>query len=161
MKNKLSHITLATLVSVFTIFSATTAHSEETIPQAVIENNGASKAIDAPSKSGLTEKITTAKTPAIKLTKKGIASWYGPGFYGRLTANGERYNDRDLTAAHKTFPFGTKIKVTNLNNGRSVVVRINDRGPYVRGREIDLSSQAARVLDISGIAQVKLEVINF
>ncbi len=97
----------------------------------------------------------------LKVRKKGVASWYGPGFHGNKTANGERFNSKDYTAAHKTLPFGTKVKVTNLSNGRSVIVRINDRGPFIKGREIDLSAQAARVLEISGIAQVKLEVVNF
>lgn len=73
----------------------------------------------------------------------GRASWYGPGFQGRKTANGERYNMGGLTAAHKSLPFGTKLKVTNKRNGKSVVVRINDRGPFVRGRMLDLSKGAA------------------
>src|SRR5688500_10020859 len=69
----------------------------------------------------------------------GLASWYGPGFHGRLTANGERYDMHALTAAHKTMPFNTRVRVTNQTNGKSVVVRINDRGPYVGKRVIDLS----------------------
>lgn len=73
----------------------------------------------------------------------GRASWYGPGFQGRKTANGERYNMGGLTAAHKSLPFGTKLRVTNKRNGKSVVVRINDRGPFVRGRMLDLSKGAA------------------
>jgi rare lipoprotein A len=73
----------------------------------------------------------------------GRASWYGPGFQGRKTANGERYNMGGLTAAHKSLPFGTKLRVTNKRNGKSVVVRINDRGPYVGGRMLDLSKGAA------------------
>ncbi|MBK7255497.1 MAG: septal ring lytic transglycosylase RlpA family protein [Ignavibacteria bacterium] len=71
-----------------------------------------------------------------------MASWYGPGFQGRKTANGERFNTYEMTAAHKTLPFNTLIKVTNLDNGVSTVVRINDRGPFVRGRIIDLSNAA-------------------
>lgn len=73
----------------------------------------------------------------------GRASWYGPGFHGRKTANGERFNQGALTAAHKSLPFGTKILVTNKRNGKSVVVRVNDRGPYSHGRMIDLSKAAA------------------
>lgn len=73
----------------------------------------------------------------------GHASWYGPGFHGRTTANGERFNMGAMTAAHKTMPFGTKLKVTNKRSGKSVVVRINDRGPFVRGRMLDLSKAAA------------------
>lgn len=70
------------------------------------------------------------------------ASWYGGKFHGRLTASGERYNMNDLTAAHKTIPFGTKVKITNVRNGKSVIVTINDRGPYVENRKFDLSKAA-------------------
>ena len=91
-----------------------------------------------------------------------MASWYGPGFHGRLTANGERYNQNGLTAAHKTLPFGTQVRVTNLRNGRSVIVRINDRGPFVGGRVIDLSKGAASVIGLvsSGVAPVQLEILG-
>ncbi|MDJ0732041.1 MAG: septal ring lytic transglycosylase RlpA family protein [Crocosphaera sp.] len=94
--------------------------------------------------------------------RKGMASWYGPGFHGRLTANGERYNQNGLTAAHKSLPFGTQVRVTNLNNGRSVIVRINDRGPYIHGRVIDLSKGAASVIGLvsSGVAPVQLEILG-
>lgn len=73
----------------------------------------------------------------------GKASWYGPGFHGRKTANGEKFNMGAMTAAHKTMAFGTKLRVTNKRNGKSVVVRINDRGPFVGGRMLDLSKAAA------------------
>jgi rare lipoprotein A len=98
----------------------------------------------------------------IQRIKGGIASWYGPGFHGRRTANGERFNQNALTAAHKTLPFGTKVKVTNLRNGQSVVVRINDRGPFTRGRVIDLSSAAAKVIGIkgSGVGNVALDILQ-
>jgi rare lipoprotein A len=86
----------------------------------------------------------------------GEASWYGPGFHGRQTANGERFNTNDLTAAHKTLPFGTKVKVTNEQTGESVVVRINDRGPYAKDRVIDLSKASAQAIGISGVAKVIL-----
>lgn len=89
-------------------------------------------------------------------TQAGVASWYGPGFHGRTTANGEHFNTHALTAAHRTLPFGTKVRVTNKSNGRSVVVRINDRGPYVGGRVIDLSDASARALGMSGLAKVSL-----
>lgn len=89
-------------------------------------------------------------------THAGIASWYGPGFHGRRTANGERFNTHALTAAHRSLPFGTQVQVTNNTNGRSVVVRINDRGPYVGGRVIDLSNAAARAIGVSGLAKVSL-----
>ncbi len=78
--------------------------------------------------------------------ERGTASYYGPGFEGRQTANGERFHSSELTAAHRTLPFGTKLKVKNLSNGEEVIVRINDRGPYIDGRIIDLSQEAARQL---------------
>lgn len=92
----------------------------------------------------------------------GIASYYGGRFHGRRTANGERYDKNKLTAAHNSYPFGTVVRTTNLKNGRSVVVRINDRGPYVRGRIIDLSVRAAKELDLleRGITKVKVEVLK-
>ena len=106
--------------------------------------------------------LARAEEPdAAKLTLSGTASWYGPGFHGRTTANGERYNMYELTAAHRSLPFGTKVRVTNRKNGKSVVVRINDRGPYVGGRVIDLSRGAAQVVSMTeaGIAPVKLDVL--
>ncbi|WCM20061.1 septal ring lytic transglycosylase RlpA family protein [Paraburkholderia bryophila] len=89
----------------------------------------------------------------------GRASWYGRGFHGRRTANGERYDMHALTAAHRTLPLGSYVRVTNPATSRSVVVRINDRGPYARGRVIDLSMAAASVLDMrhAGTARVKIE----
>ena len=100
--------------------------------------------------------------PQVRSTSEGEASWYGPGFFGNLTANGEIYRPGTMTAAHRTLPFGTRVRVTNLWNGRSAVVRINDRGPYVGQRVIDLGHGAAEELGMfhSGIAQVKLEVLQ-
>lgn len=90
-------------------------------------------------------------------TMGGIASYYGPGFQGRKTANGERFHSSALTAAHRTLPFGAMVRVSNRKNGRSVLVRINDRGPYVGGRVIDLSVAAARSIGMGGTAPVTLE----
>jgi rare lipoprotein A len=89
-----------------------------------------------------------------------IASHYGnnPGEGGPLTANGERYNPNGLTAAHRTLSFGTKVRVTSCRTGRSVVVRINDRGPFIKGRHIDLSNGAARVIGLNGVECVKLSI---
>ena len=89
----------------------------------------------------------------------GEASWYGPGFQGQETASGETFDQKDLTAAHPTLPMGTKAKVTNLENGKKVEVRINDRGPYAKDRVIDLSGAAANKLDMKedGSTQVKIE----
>ncbi len=89
----------------------------------------------------------------------GMASWYGPGFHGRKTASGERFDQNDLTAAHRKLPLGTEITVTNLENGSSIVVEVNDRGPYAKGRVLDLSKAAARKLGMveSGVAKVRIE----
>ncbi|WP_036692507.1 septal ring lytic transglycosylase RlpA family protein [Pedobacter glucosidilyticus] len=93
-----------------------------------------------------------------KVTQSGKASYYADKFDGRKTASGEVFRNHKLTAAHKTLPFGTKVKVTNLNNGKTVKVRVNDRGPFVAGRIIDLSKQAAKkiAIDKVGVARVTI-----
>ena len=93
---------------------------------------------------------------------EGIASWYGKDFHGKETASGETYNMYDLTAAHRTLALGSRVKVTNLDNGKDVVVRVNDRGPFTKGRIIDLSFEAARRLDMisEGTARVELTVLE-
>jgi rare lipoprotein A len=101
----------------------------------------------------------TYKIPLARVYN-GQASWYGPGFYGNRTANGEIYRPGTMTAAHPYLPFGTLVRVTNRHNGRSAVVRINDRGPYVGGRIIDLSETAANILGVDGVANVRLEVLK-
>lgn len=100
--------------------------------------------------------------PRSEAGEVGVASWYGNEFHGRPTSSGEVFDQNDLTAAHRTLPFGTHVMVTNLANDRSVVVRINDRGPFVRGRIIDLSYAAARVLGLigPGTGLVRLEVLG-
>ena len=92
----------------------------------------------------------------------GIASWYGPTFYGHHTANGEMYDGNQLTAAHKTLPMPVNVRVTNLDNGKSLIVRVNDRGPYARGRIIDLSKRAAELLDVvqTGTARVRVTYLS-
>lgn len=92
----------------------------------------------------------------------GIASWYGPTFYGKYTANGELYDGNALTAAHRTLPMPVNVRVTNLENGKSIVVRVNDRGPYARGRIIDLSRRAAELLDVvqTGTARVRVTYLG-
>ena len=94
-----------------------------------------------------------------KAATTGRASWYGPGFAGRSTASGDRFDPKALTAAHRNLPFGTPVRVTNLHNGRSVVVTINDRGPYVKGRVLDVSLGAARALGMlrRGVASVLIQ----
>lgn len=105
-------------------------------------------------------RVSVLRTGLSRLS--GIASWYGPGFHGNRSASGEVFNQNAMTAAHRSLPFGTQVRVTNLRTGRSVVVRINDRGPFSRGRVIDLSAAAARVIGLlsSGTAPVRLDVIG-
>jgi rare lipoprotein A len=93
--------------------------------------------------------------------EKGIASWYGHPYHGRPTASGEIYNMHEMTAAHRTLPFGTRVKVHDLENGHDVTVRINDRGPFVEGRIIDLSYVAAQAMHMPSLAQVRLEILGF
>lgn len=104
-----------------------------------------------------------AKTTPIELNDIGVltASWYGPRFHGKTTANGEVYNQYALTAAHKTLPFGTLLQITNLRNGKSAIVRINDRGPYIEGRDLDLSKGTAKSLGFihKGVVRVKVKEI--
>lgn len=108
-------------------------------------------------------KIYYPTTVSIGDTSSGIASWYGRDFHGKRTSNGEYYNMYDMTAAHKTLPMNTMVKVTNLRNSKSAIVRINDRGPFVKTRIIDLSYAAASRLGVvsHGTAPVRLEVIGF
>ena len=103
-----------------------------------------------------------AREGQVGFTERGLASWYGPGFDGRATASGEIYDMYDHTAAHKTLPLGTVVEVRNRNNGKRTRVRINDRGPFVRGRVIDLSYTAAKDLDMlgPGTAPIELRVLE-
>lgn len=101
-----------------------------------------------------------AKEPSHRL--QGVASWYGHPHHGRLTASGQRFNMHELTAAHRTLPFGSRVRVVNLTNGRSVVVTITDRGPFIKGRVIDLSYAAGRRIALigPGTAPVRLKILN-
>lgn len=102
-------------------------------------------------------------TPAWGYQLEGIASWYAGKFQGRLTANGETFDTNQFTAAHRELPFNTIVRVRNMNNGRTVVVRINDRGPFIDNRVIDLSRAAAEHLDMAtaGLAPVRLEILHY
>lgn len=102
--------------------------------------------------------VSSCATLTSGYKERGVASYYGPGFHGRQTANGERFNKHELTAAHRTLPFGTKLRVKNISNGEEVVVRINDRGPYVDGRIIDLSEEAARRLNFISSGHTVVEL---
>jgi rare lipoprotein A len=114
-------------------------------------------------------KITVSKDAepnmtSVNLNEMGFmtASWYGPRFHGKLTANGEQYNQMALTAAHKFFPFGTVLLITNPKNGKSVIVRINDRGPFIEGRDLDLSKGTALAIGIinQGVIKVKVSAVT-
>ncbi len=108
----------------------------------------------------LTGCTTKRATVSGNKVQTGVASWYGHPFDGRLTANGEIYDMEKMTAAHRTFPFGTVLRVDDLDNGQTIKVRINDRGPFVQGRIIDLSHAAAQTISMAGIANVRLRVIS-
>ena len=110
------------------------------------------------------EETVTADRSLVEFVDKGSmkASWYGPGFHGQKTANGEVYDQNSFTAAHKSLKFGTLLKITNQKNNKSVVIRINDRGPYIHGRDLDLSKAAASELGMvrKGVAKLKVEEIK-
>jgi rare lipoprotein A len=110
-----------------------------------------------------TEQPMRQSSGKILLTLEGIASYYAHDFHGKQTSNGEIFDMNALTAAHRTFPFGTKVRVTNLENNKVVMVRVNDRGPFVEGRMMDLSMGAAKEIDLirTGTARVRLEVLEW
>ena len=114
--------------------------------------------------SGCTSQVQShgAHSYTTAYTEEGYASYYGAQWHGRTTANGERMDVHAMTAAHKTLPFHTRVRVTMLSTGKSVTVRINDRGPFVRGRIIDLSDEAARRIGLlgKGVAKVRIEVLD-
>lgn len=101
--------------------------------------------------------IVMSTLSSISIAQTGIASWYGPRFHGKTTASGERFNQNALTAAHPSLKFGTIVTVTNNHTGKSVKVRINDRGPFIKGRIIDLSKAAARQIGCDGICRVTIK----
>jgi rare lipoprotein A len=146
---------LSSLAAAFVLAANLTAAPVPDHPQALSKT---------PSKTAKSIK-PKVKAKASKLVQKpyqvGVASWYGKQFHGRATASGEDFDMFELTAAHRELPLGTYVKVTNLRNGKSVVVRVNDRGPYVEGRIMDLSYSAARMLSFrSGIERVRLDVVK-
>jgi rare lipoprotein A len=144
MRGHIAHI-LATVLMVVSLGAAQRPNKSESV------NTRSNATTVAPVKTGRT-----------KPYQIGTASWYGSYFQGRATASGEPYDMYDLTAAHPTLPLGSWVRVTNLRNGRAVVVRINDRGPIVPGRIIDLSYNTARVLHFGsqGLQRVRLDVVT-
>jgi rare lipoprotein A len=155
-----------------TVPASVTPQTQEAIPPTGQPQSQPNQVQPAPANSQPTNPASAKPQPKPKTTqaaktssrprKQGMASWYGPGFHGRRTASGETFNSGALTAAHRYLPFGTKVRVTNVRNGRSVVVRINDRGPFTGGRVIDLSKGAAAVIGVfqSGVAPVVLEILG-
>ncbi len=131
---------------------------------ALVATLAVSTAVSATPSVNSTQPNVSVKSTQLIARSYGQASFYGnqPGEGGPLTANGERYNPGGLTAAHKTLPFGTRVRVTSPNTGRSVVVRINDRGPFVGNRVIDLSVAAARAIGLtnSGVGRVRMEILG-
>jgi rare lipoprotein A len=117
---------------------------------------------EAPSSEGRTRPRSTSRPSRPGDVQRGYASWYGGKFHGRKTANGERFNKNALTAAHRTLPMGSRVRVVHSGNGRSVTVRINDRGPYSKRRILDLSEAAARRLRMidQGVAPVTVHVVS-
>lgn len=135
------------------------AARKNTTLEAPVFSAPASPSPSAQSASQASEVKEPDSEPKEKIDQTGAASWYGPQFHGKETASGETFNQNELTAAHKTLPLGTEAKVTNVETGKSVNVTINDRGPYVKGRNIDLSRAAAQKIGITkkkGIAKVKI-----
>ena len=135
-----------------------------------------SRVIDTPETKGLKgwekpyevngeryEPMRRSEAKHVRFVEEGIASWYGKDFHGKYTSNGEIYDMYGMTAAHKTLPLGVSVKVTNQANGRETVVRVNDRGPFIRGRIIDLSYSAANVLGVvgPGTAPVRIEALGY
>lgn len=150
---------LTILISISLVTSRTGMH----FPEINGQNNPLYNSAEAAQRSNtFSGAVHQDKKRDIALIAEGRASYYANQFQGRKTANGETFNMHSLTAAHPSLPFGTWVKVTNLRNGRDVVVRINDRGPFVKGRIIDLSIGAAKELGIlkSGTARVKLEALE-
>ncbi|WP_372638738.1 septal ring lytic transglycosylase RlpA family protein, partial [Fodinibius sp.] len=129
-----------------------------------ISSCGSSSRLQDPGSEGPAESKNIDLDPNApgKKIEEGMASWYGPKFHGRLTANGEQYDMDQLTAAHRTLPFDSIVRVRNLANGESVMVRINDRGPFAKNRIIDLSRKAAREIEMigPGTAEVALILMN-
>ncbi len=146
--NRVLSSLMAALVTATTMAAPVPTHPE-------VPGKSASKV----SKSKLSSAKASHSEP--KPYQIGVASWYGKQFHGRTTANGEDFDMFELTAAHRQLPLGTWVKVTNLRNGKWIIVRINDRGPYVSGRIMDLSYGAARMLNFSsGLERVRIDVLR-
>ncbi len=155
---------LLLLATGLVIFSSGCLHRHQRVatqyPPPVVTSTRPGTAPAPPARAG---KATAAGQPAAPIIQgeEGIASWYGHPYHGRPTASGEIYNMYVMTAAHRTLPFGTRVRVHDLENGKSVEVRINDRGPFVEGRIIDLSYAAAQAMGMPGTALVRLDILGY
>jgi rare lipoprotein A len=164
----------ATMLVIAQTFSAVSEAADEQTSAILSENPAVEeRQLDTPSvESSIPENVDQTPeekeseipdlmaTPLPPVMQTGLASWYGAKHHGKRTASGERFDQTKLTAAHPTLPWGSIVKVTSLANGKSVKVRINDRGPFIKDRIIDLSRAAARTLGMAGLMQVQLELIT-
>ena len=161
---RISTLLLSLLLScqAFGALISSPQHTGSTLATAVSLPQQEQLQADRPPEAVPVEKAKKTGSLRNRLTQLGKASWYGPGFHGKPTASGEVFDQSLMTAAHNTFPLGSRAKVTNLANGHSVEVRINDRGPHAAGRIIDLSRAAAGALGIvgPGVARVQVEVLS-
>lgn len=152
---ELSSINKLVLITLLLIFAGFNAESQKSkIDDQFTELNNSGK-VEVAYEDTLSIKYIDAKTIR--------ATWYGPGFHGNLTSSGEVFDQEAFTAAHRTLPFGTMVRVTNLKNDKSVIVKINDRGPGSLYLDLDLSKGAARELDmlLAGVAELKMEIVQF
>jgi rare lipoprotein A len=154
-----SAVSLLALLSILTLVGCATS------PRFTTKSTPPAPRTESPAERTKDEETKPTHNPSgkILLTLEGVASYYADDYHGKQTSNGEVYDMNDLTAAHRTFPFGTKVRVTNLENKKTVVVRVNDRGPFKEERIIDLSLGAAKELDLirMGTARVRLEVLEW
>jgi rare lipoprotein A len=158
---------LAAALAAAGLMFAPAAQSQEAADPPVAENATEPSPAEAPASvepPGATVTTPPASTPPMSVAEviEGIVSYYGQEFAGRRTASGERFDPNQLTMAHKTLPFGTLVRVTNLHNNQSVVLRVNDRGPFVGGRVGDVSAGAARLLMMlqTGLTRARLEILR-
>jgi rare lipoprotein A len=140
-------------ITILSLFGCASSHR-------FAERGGSSKENKTPQKIDQPAKNTSGK---VLLALEGVVSYYGHDFHGKQTSNGETYDMYAFTAAHRTFPFGTKVRVTNLENNKTVVIRVNDRGPFKEGRIMDLSMGAAKEIDLilNGTTHARLEVLEW
>jgi len=152
----LQRLVLVGALGILVTGCATATHAPEP------DGAGRTRVTPAPGPDGTGRSRVTPAPPSGPAVQTGRASWYGEAHHGKKTASGETYDKTRLTAAHRTLPLGTRVRVTNIDNGRSVVVRINDRGPFMDGRVIDLSEAAAREIGAlgPGLMRVRLEVLE-